>query len=249
MIEQLSFISFVGLAVALLAGIVTVFLPCTYPMILGYIALIIGDEDSDNIPYVITTTQWFFIGFAVTYALLGGIAGLFGQFSQTTLLFNQIKPMLIPVGAVFFIIVGLVLFRAVPLPEKLLGTKSFPIPKLLPVHSWWGVTLIGAVFALGWSPCIGPVLGGILTLAATSGSVVSGMLLLFVYALGIMIPLTVLALIYAKTAERLQAIPAFLPVARTIAGSLFIALGLFFLFGDVSFFGKMDLPGFLQRFL
>ena len=246
MLEHLSLISF---AATILAGIITVFLPCTYPMVLGYIALIIGDEDSGNIPYTLTTTHWFFIGFALTYAIFGGIAGLFGQFSQTAMLFNEARPILIIAGAIFFIIVGLVLLRAVPLPEKLLSNKSFPIPKVLPVHSWWGVTLIGAIFAAGWSPCIGPVLGGVLTLAASSGSVLTGILLLFAFAVGIMIPLTILAILYTKAAERLEAIPRFLPAMRIIGGLLFIALGIFFLIGDLSFFSTIGPPEFLKKFL
>ena len=246
MLEQLSLVSF---AVTMLAGIITVFLPCTYPMVLGYIALIIGDEDSNNIPYTLTTTHWFFVGFAITYAIFGGIAGFFGQFSQTATLFNQVKPILIVIGAVFFIIVGLVLLRAVPLPEKLLRNKSFPIPKMLPIHAWWGVTLIGAIFAAGWSPCIGPVLGGVLILAGSSGSVITGIVLLLAFALGIMIPLTILALIYTKAAERLQKIPKFLPVTRAIGGLLFIALGIFFLIGDLSFFSQVGPPEFLYKFL
>ena len=246
MIEQLSLISF---AVTVFAGIITVFLPCTYPMVLGYIALIIGDEDSDNIPYTLTTTAWFFIGFATTYAVFGGIAGLFGQFSQTVALFNGIKPTMVIIGAVFFIIVGLILLRAVPLPERLLNNKSFPIPEGLSVHSRWGTALIGAIFAAGWSPCIGPILGGVLTLAASSGSTMTGILLLFAFALGIMLPLTILALIYTKAAERLQKIPKFLPSMRIIGGLLFIALGIFFLVGDLSFFSKIGPPEFLQKFL
>lgn len=246
MIEHLSFL---GLAIAVLAGTVTVLLPCTYPMLLGYLALIIGDEDSNNIPYAFTTTKWFFIGFSVTYAILGGIAGLFGQFSKTTLLFNDIRPIAIIIGAVFFIVVGLVLLRAIPLPEKLLKNKSFPIPKLLPVHSWWGITLIGVIFATGWSPCIGPVLGSILTLAASSGSAVSGMIFLLVFALGMMIPLAVITFFYAKAADRLKKINAFLPVMRGIGGTLFILLGIFFLVGDPSVLGGIKPPEFLQNFL
>ena len=246
MIEAVSLISFV---IVILAGIVTVFLPCTYPMVLGYIALIIGDEDSNNIPYALTTTAWFFIGFAVTYTVFGGVAGLFGQFSQTTLLFNNAKPVLVTIGAVFFILVGLVLLRAVPLPEKLLGNKSFPIPKLLPVHSWWGVTLIGAIFAAGWSPCVGPVLGGILTLAASSGSAITGMLLLFLFAAGMMIPLTIITLLYTQAAERLKKVNKFLPTMRVIGGLLFILLGIVFLVGDLSLFGQIKPPEFLEKFL
>ena len=218
-------------------------------MILGYIALIIGDEDSNNIPYTLTTTSWFFAGFATTYAIFGGIAGVFGQFSQTTLLFNEVKPTLVLIGAIFFIIVGLILLRAVPLPERLLNNKSFPIPKALSVHSWWGTVLIGAIFAAGWSPCVGPVLGGVLTLAASSGSTAAGMLLLFAFSLGIMLPLTILAVLYTKAAEHLEKVPKFLPSMRIIGGVLFIVLGVFFLVGDLSFFSKVGPPEFLQRFL
>lgn len=243
------YLTLANFGITLLAGIVTVFLPCTYPMVLGYIATIIGDEDSNNIPYTLTTTAWFFAGFASTYAILGGIAGLFGQFSQTVQVINSAKPIFITAGAIFFIIIGLILLRAVPLPEKLLGNKSFPIPKLLPVHAWWGIALIGVIFAAGWSPCIGPVLGGILALAATSGSATTGMLFLIVYAIGIMIPLTIVALIYTQAAERLKKIGAFMPVMRVVGGLLFIALGILFLMQDMWIFNMVEPPEFFSKFL
>ena len=87
----------------------------------------------------------------------------FGQFTATTVFLSEIQSALVIFGGVFFIILGLVLLQVVPLPSVLKGLHSIPFPHWLQPQSWWGALLLGGIFAASWSPCIGPVLGGIIT--------------------------------------------------------------------------------------
>ena len=228
MFEQLST---VGFTATIVAGFVAVFLPCNFPMLVGYIALLVGDEKSGNTLHVLRKTFWFFVGFAVTYAIFGSAAGLFGQFSKTTLLFNQLKPLIVTAGGLFFIIIGLILLRFLPLPAKLQKLRSIPLPKSISVYSWWGAVLAGVIFATAWSPCIGPVLGGILLLAAASGSVLSGAFLLLLFAFSMMIPLAFVAVVYSQAARRVAFMEKFIPFMRVAGGIAFILLGLSFFLG------------------
>ncbi len=246
MTEYFSLFSFLTAAVA---GTVTVFLPCTYPMIIGYIALIIGDRRNDDMTHILRITFWFFVGFTVTFMVFGSIAGLFGQFSETTLIVNSLRPILTIIGGVFFIIIGLLLLQAIPLPSKLRSMRAIPIPSSLTSHSWWRSCAIGAIFAAGWSPCIGPVLGGMLVLAASSQSVIAGTLLMFMFSVGMVLPMLVIALLYGKTAGRIRRFENIMPIMRVIGGALFIFLGIIFIMGDFSVLGSMSVPAFLVPYI
>ena len=121
MIESILSISFPA---AFLAGVVTVFLPCTYPLCLGYLALIAGESSQGRRLRVLITTLWFFLGFGLIYTILGSAAGFFGQFTATTVFLSEIQSALVIFGGVFFIILGLVLLQVVPLPSVLKGLHS-----------------------------------------------------------------------------------------------------------------------------
>ena len=243
------YLSIAVLFSVILAGAVTVFLPCTYPMIIGYLSLLIGDERSGDTRRAATTTLWFFAGFSATYALFGSVAGLLGQFSMATLLFNESRSALLLIGAVFLIIVGLVLLRAVPLPARLRGIRSVPLPKKISVHTWWGTAAVGVTFAVGWSPCIGPVLGGILILAGTSGSVPVGALLLLLFSAGMLVPMLALAALYSRVARYVNGAARYMHAARIIGGVLFISLGISFIVGDYSWLAVVRPPEFLEAYI
>lgn len=231
------------------AGVVTVFLPCTYPLCLGYLALIAGDTAKGNTLAVVRMTLWFFLGFAFVYTLLGSAVGLFGQFTATTVFLAGAQSFLIFFGGVFFIALGLVILQVLPLPSFLKGLHALPLPRWLKPDSWWGALLLGGIFAASWSPCIGPVLGGILLLAASSASVFEGGLLLFSFSFGIMVPLLVLSVLLSSLSSRLPRAERFVFFVRVAAGALFLLLGVLFLLGDVSFFGNFSVPSFFERYI
>ena len=227
---------------AFFGGIVMTLFPCTYPMVIGYIALIVGGQRT-SVSRALVSTFWFFVGFAAVYALYGSVAGLFGQFSGAVFFVNTLKPFFVAVGGVFFLVIGLLLLRVISLPERLKRSRFTAVPQAVSPKTRWGASLIGAIFAVGWSPCVGPMLGGILLLAATTGSVLTGMALLIVFSFGMMIPLALLAAIYVKSIRLLKVVERIAPFAQSVGGALFILIGLFFLIGG---FSILPYPSFLN---
>ena len=234
--------SIAGFFAAFVAGFIVVFLPCTYPMIIGYIALLVGGEKNRYLREGLKTTGWFFAGFTTVYIFFGSVAGVFGQFSQTTIFFNSIKPALVTAGAIFFILIGLTLLRVIKLPQKLQSMYSATLPKSITIHSWWGAAGTGAIFAAAWSPCIGPVLGGILVLSASSGSAIVGALLLAAFSFGMMVPMAMIAILYGRAAKIPHISDKILPAMRVIGGLLFIIIGISFFTGLLSFLGTIEIP-------
>jgi len=160
---------------AFLAGVLSFLSPCTLPLLPAYFAYSVQARGQRAAPLTIA----FFLGLATTLTLLGASATALNR-----LLFQHLRQLTF-VGGLLIIAFGVL---------SLLG-KGFTGPQLerRPAATIAGSYLFGATFALGWSACIGPILGAILTLLATSGSsVVQGALLAFVYALGLGTPLIVL---------------------------------------------------------
>ena len=215
----------------LLAGIVTAFLPCTYPVILGNIAYLTSSGENRKLINALRITFFFFLGFTATYILFGSVAGLFGQFSNTTLIVNNFKPILLTIGGIFFLLIGLIMLSIVPLPKKLKRIVSFSFPKWLDVNAWYTPSFVGVIFATGWSPCIGPILGGVLVLAATTGNFITGALYLAVFSVGIFIPLTIFTILYSLSTNKLKKLEKLIPIMRSLGGILFILLGVVFLSG------------------
>ena len=244
MIETLTYSVISGV---FFAGVVTAFLPCTYPMLLGYIGLLTGWKQK-TFAVVIKKTLLFFVGFAITYAFFGSVAGLFGTFSSTTLFFNTFKGYIASATGVLLILFGLILLRALPLPSVLRSFKHIPIPTWFHIDAPFAPVILGVVFAAGWSPCIGPVLGGVLLLAGISSSVVSGILLLIVFSIGLAIPFIGFALMYVYAKDRLPQLARYAQISQVIAGIILIALGLLFLFGNIGILGTY-VPSIFEAYI
>ncbi len=157
---------------AFLAGVLSFLSPCTLPLLPAYFAYSVQAHGRHAAPLTIT----FFLGLATTLTLFGASATALSR-----LLFQHLERLTM-IGGVVIVAFGVL---------SLLG-KGFSGVQLerRPTATLVGSYLYGATFALGWSACIGPILGAILTLLATSGStVLQGALLAFVYALGLGVPL------------------------------------------------------------
>ncbi|TMK28773.1 MAG: cytochrome C biogenesis protein [Actinobacteria bacterium] len=181
-------------ALALIAGVLSFTSPCCLPLMPGYVSYVSGVAGSGSEivavrARVLGAALLFVLGFTTVFTLLGASASVIGS----ALLAN--RQVLIRVGGTFVILMGLVtmgLFRFPLLYRErrvdLGRIRSGPL----------GAVPLGMAFAVGWTPCIGPVLAGILTAAASTGTAISGATLLFVYSLGLGIPFILLALGYAR---------------------------------------------------
>ena len=164
------------------AGFISFLSPCVLPLIPGYISYISGESLGDIIEKqkkIILKTVLFSLGFSLVFISFGATASLIGN-----ILLENSNTLRIIAG-IIIIIFSLQLIGILNLnflnQEKRFQTKNYSNNLFFPV-------LVGAAFGFGWTPCIGPVLGSILTLAAVESSIGKGILLLSFYSLGLAIP-------------------------------------------------------------
>ena len=164
------------------AGFISFLSPCVLPLIPGYISYISGESLGDIVEKqkkIILKTVLFSLGFSLVFISFGATASLIGN-----ILLENSNTLRIIAG-IIIIIFSLQLIGILNLnflnQEKRFQTKNYSNNLFFPV-------LVGAAFGFGWTPCIGPVLGSILTLAAVESSIGKGILLLSFYSLGLAIP-------------------------------------------------------------
>ena len=219
---------------AFTAGLASFFTPCVLPLLPGYLSLIsgfsakelsTGDHKAATKKAVINSL-FFTAGFSIAFCLLGAAASSVGN-----LLFEYKDLFLKILGFILFFMgihmTGLISFRA------LNYDKHFSMKKIKPGH--FGSFLMGFAFALGWSPCIGPILAGILALAAGSDKIYQGVALLFVYSIGLAIPFILSALLTAKFFQWIAKHKKALLYTERIAGIIIAVLGALLFFDKLNF--------------
>ena len=172
----------IKLVFAFSAGFISFLTPCVLPIIPGYISYITGknlNEIEKDKRIVLIKTILFSIGFSLVFIILGATASAVGNI--LLFLSNELR---IAAGIVIILfslqMIGILKFNFLN-QDKRIETKGYKDNYAFPV-------LVGAAFAFGWTPCIGPVLGSILALSATEASIGKGILLLSFYSLGLAIP-------------------------------------------------------------
>jgi cytochrome c-type biogenesis protein len=224
-----------GIAVAFLAGLLSFLSPCVLPLVPSYIGFLTGmtlPEVTGRRRAALIHALLFVGGFSLIFILLGASATALGR------ALNYYQVWLQRVGGVLIILFGLLclgVFRVGLLTqERRLHLERKPVGYL-------GSVLVGMAFAAGWTPCIGPVLGGILGLAATSTDVSRGMLLLGVYSAGLALPFLIAAVAIESFLAWFQRFRRFLPWVMRISGVLLILVGILLVTGEFT-----RLAGWLQ---
>lgn len=266
-----------GFAFAFAAGILSFLSPCVLPLVPAYIAhltgttatLVPGRSDRRE---TVTHAMAFVLGFTVLFTALGAsfgyLAVLFGSDDSTA--FRDFVPVLQKIGGVTLVVMGLNLIGVIRIPF-LYRTYTFETAtsNRTPVaatagggavtvggggSSWYGLNYaksfgIGSAFALGWTPCIGPVLGAILTLSATSASVAQGAYLLLVYSLGLGVPFILTGLAVVPMTRFFRRIRGIMPFVEIVTGAMIISVGVLIFFDELTIFNAWfsDIPG-LERF-
>ena len=212
-----------ALAVCLLAGLVSFASPCVVPLVpgyLSYLAAVVGVDEAAMTPpaarwRVVGSAALFVAGFTVVFML--GTVAVLGM--TTTLITDQL--MLQRVGGALTILMGLVFVGYVPALQR---SVRFAPRQLSTVA---GAPLLGAVFALGWTPCLGPTLTGVIAVAsATDGaSVARGIVLTIAYCLGLGIPFVLLAFGSAAAVAGLDWLRRHTRALQVFGGVLLIAVG------------------------
>ena len=180
-------------ALALAAGVLSFSSPCCLPLMPGYVSYVSGVAGSDGTALVrsrvLGAAALFVLGFSLVFTTLGAGASVLGPL----LLRNRL--VLIQVAGAFVVFMGLVTMGLFRVPF-LYREVRLDLRRIRPGPA--GAAPLGMAFAIGWTPCIGPILAGILTAAASTSSAVWGAALLFTYSLGLGIPFLLLAYVSAR---------------------------------------------------
>jgi cytochrome c-type biogenesis protein len=210
----------VSLAVAFAAGVLSFLSPCVLPLIPSYIGFLTGmtaEELQVRRGAALVHALWFVAGFSLIFVALGASASAFGA----ALLASQ--HWIARIGGVLVILFGLYLLGVLR-PAFLMRERRVHLARK-PL-GYVGSSLAGVAFGAAWTPCIGPILGAILTLAATRGSVGQGTALLAVYALGLAVPFLVTAFALDRFLVWFHRFRPYIRWVERVAGVLLLVLGL-----------------------
>ncbi|MGL4611472.1 MAG: cytochrome c biogenesis CcdA family protein [Trueperaceae bacterium] len=214
------------LPLAFLAGVLSFLSPCVLPLVPSYLAYIGGsglsNEGKSLRAVALRNSLLFILGFSLIFIALGVGSSILGTFLRTY------KAQLSMIGGVVVILFGLIMLGLFKLPLFYRDTRfQFKGDSSTP----WGALLMGMAFAAGWTPCIGPILGGILTLSATSETMNQGILLLAVYALGLGVPFFLAALATERFLNFSKRFRQHLPWVERGAGALLVVVGMLMVTG------------------
>lgn len=213
-------------------GVASFISPCILPLIPAYLSYITGASlenlKADAARYKTPLLSLFFVlGFTVVFTLLGASANYLGS-----LLFYNRDAIRIA-GAVLIMVFGLHLTGLFKIKflyrQKKLNAGRF-------VSGYPGAMVMGVVFAFGWTPCVGPVLASILTMASMEETVLRGMVLLFAYSLGIGAPFILTSLLLQKALKVFGKIKKYYNIIEIITGALLIFIGILLFFNKLQIF-------------
>ena len=222
----------VGIPVAFLAGILSFASPCCLPLVPGYVSYMVAtgpDRTQASRRVAFLHALAFVAGFSVVFIALWGSVGLIGYF------FRDYIGLLRQLGGAVLVFMGLhvagvinisALYREKRLPMGAGAGASNGSGRAAASASGYGRSaLLGVVFSAGWTPCIGPILGGIIGLASVSASVAQGAFLLLVYALGLGIPFILVALGATAVSERLGWLNRHHAAVSVVTGTMLVGIG------------------------
>jgi cytochrome c-type biogenesis protein len=210
----------VTLLAAVGAGILSFVSPCVLPLVPVYIGYLSGTVAGQHEGQAREAAFWqavlFVLGFSVVFVVLGASAGLLGAG------LNQYLPLLRQVGGVLLVLFGLHVMGAMRIPF-LYYERRLDFRPASPGGA--AAVVVGMVFALGWTPCVGPILAAILLLASDAATVGRGALLLGAYSLGLGVPFLATALALGSATRVLRRLNRYYHAIEIVSGLFLITLG------------------------
>ncbi len=217
----------INLVIAFAAGVISFVSPCVLPLIPSYLSFIGGISYNElktgdtRKTGVFVKTIFFVSGFSIVFIVLGII------FSSMGVLLGRISGIINITAGILVILLGLNFifdFWKILEVEKKFHIRKSP-------GGYAGAVILGMAFAWGWTPCVGPILAGILLLAGTTGRLASGILLLTSYSLGLGLPFILAGLFFNGFTRQIQKIRPYLKAIKTGSGIFLIFIGILILLG------------------
>jgi cytochrome c-type biogenesis protein len=214
-----------NLATAFLAGLVSFVSPCVLPLVPSYLSFLTGTSLEDLKAetsaqaklHVLGHALAFIAGFTVIFVAIGLSASAIGG------IFADHKRIVEIAGGAVIVVLGLHMMGVLKIPALMMDKRVRVQPRK---PSLWISFAVGLGFAAGWSPCIGPILSGIILLAASTKTIGEATLLLFVYSMGLAIPFLVTAAAITQSLGALNRIKRFLPAIEATSGAVLVATGI-----------------------
>ena len=213
------------IAVAFFAGLVSFLSPCVLPLVPGYISIVSGssleqlkaqEKDSSLLRTVLVNSAIFIVGFSITFILLGASATWIGQVLVSW------RQLLDKIAGLVLIVFGIHVLGFVKISALYQDKRFHNVGK---PRGILGAFVLGLVFAFGWTPCLGPILAGILTIASTKQTVTEGMFLLAVYSAGLGIPFLMTSFALNKFLSFYGRFKKHFHAVEMVSGALVIAVG------------------------
>ena len=204
--------------IAFIAGLVSFFSPCVLPLLPGYLGFVSGSANTKS--RMVLGSVLFVLGFTVVFVFLGAGFGGLGSLLQ-----GEAKNWIQRGSGVLVILLGVVLIGGFDFAQRTAKLNIKPSAGII------GAPLLGVVFGLGWTPCIGPTLGAVLNLAFDSGSVVRGAFLAIVYSLGLGLPFVLVAAGFGWASKTVGFVKKNIRAINLFGGALLVVLGLLLVTG------------------
>lgn len=225
--------------VAFAAGLIAFLSPCVLPLAPGYVSFVTGLTGAEiadgRKSRLLLGSVLFVLGFSVVFVSFGAFFGGVGS------VLLQYQDVITRVLGVMVIIMGLAFMGLIPGLQREWRIHRLPN---------WGVAgapLFGVLFGLGWTPCIGPTLAAVQTLAFTEASALRGALLSFVYCLGLGLPFVLLAVLFSRTARALAWVKGHYLLVMRIGGGMLVIVGVLLVTGvwtDFTIWLRTSVPNF-----
>ena len=229
----------INLSIAFIAGLVSFLSPCVLPLIPGYISYISGTS-FDKITnkkrnLIVAKTIFFTLGFSLVFISLGSTVSFIGKFFLTN---SNILRIIAGIIIIFFSLnlIGIINFNFMNRDIRFF-TNNYSENLTFPI-------LVGAAFGFGWTPCIGPILGSILTLAAIEENFAQSLLLLSFYSLGLAIPFIVSGILINKFIFFSKSFKKYISVVTKVGGFILLLTGIAILTGQLQVLGFFILEYF-----